>query len=291
MSIHRPKKLDKIKERFPGKQINRLVSFRYECPLSIFQRLTYSFLAYRCKRNGRNVAASVRQLSTLSGMHRDTVAKALRQLSSHDLVQRLGNKKWRVNKAGVETHPEWFGWRTNGRELKDIGYHYFPQPAATSPLSLIDALIYLADIFDPGKSAACLAGRFGISWNTVNKSRKNLSRLEYSRDWFKDIEFHTKKPQDKARWNFLQQFVGAEKLLVSKMMAIREPAWSQQDILRLLKIAKEQRPTSDGYDNLIYTLVGDGPNGFDAVMRVHHRMGSDKDCGLGLVLHRLGFVR
>src|SRR5215469_16775148 len=145
-------KLDRIKERFPGKQINRLVSFRSECPLSMSERMTYSFLAYRCRRNGKNIAVSVRHLSQISGMHRDTVAKAFRKLAGYDLVQHRG-KKWATNKVGRERHPEWFGWRTAQRGFADIAYHYFPQPSPKSSLSLIDALIYLADVFEPGKSA------------------------------------------------------------------------------------------------------------------------------------------
>ena len=285
------KNLEQIKERFPGKQINRLLSFRTNCPLSMSERLTYSFLAYRCRREGKLIAASIRKLSRLSGMHRDTISKAVHSLKEYNLSQRTSNNKWATNRPGREKYPEWFGWRTQGRDLKDIAYHYFPQPAEKSPLSIIDAMIYLADIFDPGKSNACLAGRFGITWNTVNTSRRKVAGLKYTPDWFMDIQFTQKPQRSSNKHDFLQQFQGAEKYLVSKMMATSQPAWSQQDVSRFLKIAKDHRPTTDGYDNLVYTLVGNGPSGFDAIMQVHREAGSLTDCGIGLLLYRLGLLR
>ena len=248
-------KQDQIKERFPGKQINRLASFRRECPLTIHERLIFSFLAYRCRREGKLIAASIRKLARLSGMHRDTVAKALRSLATYKLVQRP-KKQWKTIKIGREEHPEWFGWRGQGREIKDIAYHYFPQPAEASPLSIIDALIYCADVFDPGNSIACLAGRFGISWNTVKRSRSKLASLEYTPDWFRDAEFAVKPKRPKGKSDFLDSYRGAEKYLVAKMLAISQPAWPQQDIERFLRTAREKCPTQDGYDNLMFTLTG-----------------------------------
>lgn len=281
------KRIEEIKNRFPGKQINRLVSFRQECPLSLSEKLVYSFLAYRCRREGKQISASINRISQHSGMHRDTISKALKSLEKYNLTQRH-NGKWHLKKLGRIAHPEWFGWRTSGREFKDIGYHYFPQPAKGSPLSIIDSLIYLADIFDPGKSVSCIAGRFSISWATVRKSRQKVSNLEYSPTWFADIVYKQKLTKEKELSKFVNSFSGAEKRLVVKMVKSNQ-AWTQAEIARFLKIAKDHKPTQDGYDNLLYTLHGEGPRSFDAIMRSHRDSGKD-GCGIGLLLYRLGFL-
>jgi hypothetical protein len=281
------KRLDQIKERFPGKQINRLVSFKLECPLTLPEKLVYSYLAFRFKREGKHLSASINRLSQQSGLHRDTVSKALKSLESHQLTQRR-HGKWALCKTGREAHPEWFGFRTSGREFKDLAYHYFPQPAKGSPLSITDAIIYLADIFDPGKSVACLAARFSVSWATVRRSRQKLSNLTYSPNWFADIIYKQKVTQDKALLDFLRAFSGGEKLLIAKMLK-SNPAWSQVEVERFLKIARNHHPTRDGYDNLLYILNGEGPKSFDTVMRSHRDSGKD-GCGIGLLLYRLGLL-
>lgn len=279
------KRIDEIKERFPGKQINRLVSFRRECPLTLPQRLVYSFLAYRFKREGKLITASINRISKQSGLHRDTISKALKSLESHNLTRRY-NREWALSTVGRAENPHWFGWRTAGREFKDIGYHYFPQPAKGSPISVTDSLIYLADIYDPGKSVSCLAGRFSISWATVKQSRKKLSNLEYTPAWFADIVYQRKATKQMELAAFVNSYGGSEKLLVYKMI---KSEWSQAEVERFLKIAKDHQPTRDGYDNLLYTLIGDGPRSFESIMRSFSDSGKD-GCGIGLLLYRLGFL-
>lgn len=288
-SAKRTKRLDQIQERFPARQINRFVCTKEVCPLSFCERLVLSFLLYRAKRNGKQIRISISRLAKLSGMHRDTISKSLRSLEKHNLVVKHKGK-WSTKKLGRDQHPDWFGWRTRGRDIGDLAYHYFPQPAEKSLLSTIDALIYLADLFDSGKSDACLAGRFGVSRATVRNSRRKVSGLEYSPDWFADIKFKTKPPQPSSQTDFLRSLGEPIRFLAEKMLKADTP-WSQEEIERFLRIAHEYRPTIDEFDNLIYTLIGQGERSFDNIMRGHQQRVGKTDCGIGLVLHKFGFVR
>ena len=275
-------------ERYPGKQINRLISTRTDCPLSIFDTIVVSFMRYRFKRDGNTYYwESAKKISKLSGLSRSTVSKSLKKLKKLELVK-SSEHGWVVINTGFKRNPEWFGWRSNGRELGDLAYHYFVQPAKKSPLSIIDALVYLTDQLEPGRQAALLAGRFGVSWNTIKRSRSKLQMLEFSSDWFADIEFPVKKPRDKASQDFWKSFEGLEQSVVGKMLK-NVPPWSQKDIERFLKMAREKFPGVEAYFNLNCTLLGTGPKSFDAIMRDHRQSGND-GCGIGLLLHRHGFL-
>lgn len=270
--------------RFPGKQINRLISTRLDCPLSIFETIVLSFLVYRFKRERKYCWASAKKISRLSGLSRSTVSKALTKLQELELV-RQSHKGWGIRSSGLVKNPEWFGWRTTGRDYGDLAYHYFIQPAKKSPLSIINALVYLTDQLEPGRRIAMLAGRFGVSWNTINRSRSKLQMLEYSSDWFADIEFPVKRPRDKAQQDFWKSFEGLEQSVVGKMLN-NVPPWSQKDIERFLKMVKEKYPgSSEAYFNFNCTLLNPGPKSFDAIMRDHRQSGKD-GCGIGLLLHR-----
>lgn len=273
----RPRKLDQIRERFPGKQINRLVSTCRDCPLKLPARLVYSYLLHRSKREGKNISASARYLSKLSGMTRETVAKAMKTLERHGLVELTTLKRWRIKKMPDQCR-DWFGWRKGS-----LAYHYFPQPAGG--ISIIDALIYIADVFEPGKSNSMLAGRFQVDRRTVAVSRKKIAALEYSPDWWEDIKFKTKKRQDDPT-EFLKQFSGGgEKLLVARMLSAT-PRWRQQDVEKFIRAAKERYSNPDSYDNLMYSLNGTGERSFDNIMRQHRESGKPEVCGLGLLLHK-----
>ncbi len=145
------------------------------------------------------------------------------------------------------------GWRNVWSRVQGLGISLLSTTSKGSPLSITDALIYLADIFDPGRSVACLAARFSVSWATVRRSRQKLSNLTYSPNWFADIIYKQKATQDKALQEFLRAYSGGEKLLVVKMLK-SNPAWSQAEVERFLKIARNCHPTRDGFDNLMYLL-------------------------------------
>jgi hypothetical protein len=255
MNQKKQKKLELLMEKYPGKQINRLISTRTDCPLSIFETIVLSFLTYRFKKDAKKYFwASAKKISKLSGLSRSTVSKSLKCLLEHELIKQ-SSLGWGVKLAGLQKNSDWFGWRGGGREFPDLAYHYFVQPAKKSTLSIIDALVYLTDQLEPGRQAALLAGRFGVSWNTIKRSRTKLQMLEYSSDWFADIEFPVKKPRDKAQQDFWKSFDGLEQSVVGKMLNT-VPPWSQKDIERFLKMVKEKYPgSSEAYFNFNCTLL------------------------------------
>jgi Mn-dependent DtxR family transcriptional regulator len=181
------KKLEELQKRFQNKQINRMVSFRKECPLTFSEKTVFSYMFFRMRKKGNVAPASVRKLSKVSGMHRDTIAKALRRLETYGLV-RCRDGKWRLTTEGVRNHSDWFGFRGKGRNHEDLAYHYFPQPTKESPITIIDCLVMVSDQFQPKLRSALLAARFGVSWATIDRSRKKLRNAEFQLDWIRDIE-------------------------------------------------------------------------------------------------------
>ncbi len=288
------KRLEALQEQFPGKQINRLVSTTQASSLSLSQRIVLSCLMYRATREGKNIAISIRRISQITGLHRDTISRALRQLEEYRLVA-CHRRRWVSNKAGRESNPQIFGWmrRASSREIKNLAYNYYLQPAPGSSISIVDSLIFVADLFDPGKSVGCLAGRFHLARNTIKKSRQKLASLEMSSDWFADIEFNTKKkpPQPASRNDFLAQFADStQRNLVLKMLKAEIP-WSEQEIDRFFKIAKDRHPDEERFFQFVCTLMGTGERSFENLMRTHYSRPGKIDCGLGFVLYKHNLIQ
>ena len=275
-------KLKQLQDRFPDKQINRLVSCRSHSPLTLHQKLVLSFLMYRCRKEGKPIRASISKLSRLSGMHRDTISRALCVLEGYKLVTSKGDR-WLSSIEGRELHPEWFGWIKDGRKINDLAYHYFVQPAETSPLSITDSLILLSD----QKKVRLLSARFQISENTVRKSIRKLETLTFSLEWFADVIHKPKSFRPDPKQEFLSNYSGAEKTLVLKM--IKEKI-SQSEIEKCFQSLRNRFAGEETYFNTIYKLIGDGDSSFDKIMKVHREKGKDGTNGLGLLYYKLGMT-
>lgn len=275
-------KLKKLRENFPDKQINRLVSCRLECPLTFHQRLVLSFIIYRCRKDGKAVATSVNNLMNLSGIHRDTISKSLKVLEKYKLVV-CRQQKWQSLKEGREQHPEWFGWRNGGRDIKDLSYHYFLQPSTDSPLTIIDSLVFVSD----SKKVGLLAARFQTSENTVRKSIRKIDGQTIPPEWFADILHKPKAIRPNSNSAFLSGYSGVELSLAKKMLIQK---WTQADVEIFFRAVKDKF-NGENYDNTIYRLIDCGVNSFDSIMRIHREKGNDGSNGLGLVLFRLGIQK
>ena len=285
----RVQRLKALQERFQNKQINRLISFTKECPLSRPARVVYSLLLFRCRREKKHVPASISRLSRLSGMHRSTVAKALKELALQCVVHKK-EELWCLRHTSNHLrmpNPEWYGWRNHYHGINDLAYNWYLQPSQDSPLSLVDALVLSADLQGP-VPACCLAVRLRMDKKTVKRARRKIRSLNYSPEWFADIRHKKKTPRPKSSRDFMENFgCDMQKGLVADMLR-SNPPWSQDEILRFFQIAKEHCPSEDSMFNTMLLLLNPGDRSFDQCMREHRNSGRE-GCGMGLVLRKLGW--
>jgi hypothetical protein len=283
-------RLEALQEQFPGKQINRLISFTKKCPLSRPARIIYSLLLFRCKRKGRNQPASISCLARLSTMHRSTVAKALEELRLRYVVDNEDGlwKLMHLDRIRPLPNPEWYGWRGRHHAISDLAYNWFVQPAKKSPLTLMDALVFSADL-QKKVSAACLAVRLHCDRKTILRSRTRLSKSPVDLSWFASIRHKKAKPKVLSPAEFLATFTdGMQQAVVLKMLKASTP-WTQEEIRRFFKIARDRRPNDVDLFDLMALLINEGPRCFDQIMREHensHRPGS----GMGLVMSKMGWA-
>lgn len=289
-SKQKPSRLKALQERFPDKQINRLISFTKKCPLGRHARVVYSLLMFRCRRQGKCVPASISCLSKLSGMHRTTVAKALAELKMHYVVSDQEGL-WGLRHTSTFNqmpNADWYGWRAKGGTTRELAYNWYLQPRRKAPISLVDALVYSADI--QGRvSARCLSVRLNMDRKTIARSRAKLAKLEYSPRWFADIRFRKKKAKPKTAIDFLSKFQCEMQKAVAVAMLKNSPAWSQAEIDRFFTIARDHCPTDDDMWNSMLILLNPGPRSFEQLMR-DHRNSSREGCGMGLVLRKMGWA-
>jgi len=262
---------------FPGKEINRLISFRRlptpteandplgappaTCPLSFIERLVYSFMLFRCKRKGQHIPVSISKLAKLSHLHRSTVKKALDRLAAYGVV-RQGRLGWELvvsdRKTRLRDH-EWYGFRKNGSTVGELSYHYFVQPTKGSPVTILASLVMVADILSKSKkSAACLAGRFAVHKKTIQRCRKKGHASPDDPKQFKDVVFRKKKKSPVNKSDFVSSLTDPGEQRLAKAMLKAEVPATQDEIKEFLLEIRHRHPNEDGRMFFLLSLMGDG---------------------------------
>ena len=309
MSTSQPEKTrDKLARRFPGKQINRMISFRRlprpddtsdplsqskpTCPLAYTERLVYSFLLFRCKRKGKHIPASISRLARLSNLHRSTVKKALEGLATYRLVVQKPNG-WELVTSDRNSrlrNPEWYGFRSEEITVGQLGYHYFVQPDKGSGIKIIESLVMVADLLARKKSSACLAGRFGVHRKTIQRARARGLASAENLNSFKDVQFKQKPKKPLPQKGFLANLSDPfERRLAGEMLNARVPL-RQEEVIQF--IAEIQRRHTDPTKRMFFymALLGDDTNAdkkktLRDVLATH----SGSKSWLELLRHRLGW--
>lgn len=297
---------DRLKELFPGKQVNRMISFRRlprktpvtaspptppSCPLSYTERLVYSFLLFRCRRRGVNIPASISRLARLSNLHRTTVKRALEGLEAYRIVKQVPlGWQLEVSERGCRLrNHEWYGFREKGCTIGDLGYHYFVQPEKGSGVNLIESLVMVADLLGPKKSSACLAARFGVHKKTIQRARARGRATAKNLGLFKDVQFKQRPKKPTTKQDFVASLKDAtERRLAIEMIHCRVPL-TQEEVRSFLEEARQRVPDDILRMYLFIKILGDDPNADKKqTMRGvldEHRKGS----WLALLRYRLGW--
>ena len=299
---------ERLAKMFPGKEINRLISFRRRprrseaddsfgtssatCPLSFTERLVYSFMLFRCRRKGQHVPVSISKLARLSNLHRTTVKKALDSLEACRVVTH-GHQGWELvasDRTSRLRNHEWYGFRKKGCTIGDLGYHYFVQPTKASPVTIVASLVMVADALSKSKkSAACLAGRFAVHKKTIQRARrKGLTRPD-APEHFKDAAFGPKKQAPVNRIDFVSSLTDPGEQRVAKAMLHANVPATQDEIKEFLLETRRRHPNPESRMYFLIALIGDGnadrSKTLPGVLDSHRGHGS----WMGLLQSRLGW--
>ncbi len=299
---------DRLAKLFPGKQINRMISFRRLprpgdstdplshskpfCPLPYTERLVYSFLLFRCKRKGKHIPASISRLARLSNLHRSTVKKALAGLATHRLVvqQVSGWQLCTSDKNSRLKNPEWYGFRSEETTVGQLSYHYFVQPDKAAGIKIIESLVMVADQLARQKSSACLAGRFGVHRKTIQRARARSMASPKNLNLFKDVQFKQKPKKPTTKQDFLSSLGDAtERRLAVEMLQARVPL-NQNEVMSFITESRQRCPDPTERMFLLMKILGDDYNA-DKSKTLRDVLNTHKgsQSWLGLLRYRLGW--